>query len=109
MVTPEQYPYFLYQYQILASSRDEFGDFVSNGEDWVFLAKCRDETSTSQRKSNVQDGEAYKPDSVIQVEKHCEVVNVGSMIQVRDFEGNVRLEGKCTGFAKNAFNCRIWV
>ena len=109
MVVSTQYPYSLYQYQILASSQDATGDFVSNGAEWVLMAKCRDETTSAQRIPAVDDGIAYIPDAVVYCEVACEVINVGSKVQVRNPNGSIRLAGTCRGFSKDTFHCRLWV
>lgn len=104
-----QYPYNLEIQKITESEYiPETGEYSKGGEEWVFVAKCRDEAGTG-RKITTPDGESYMYGTLVQLPKGTDGIKPGDKIRVVDECGEIIFTGSVAKFKKNQLHSRLWV
>lgn len=92
------------------ATRDSNGDFIPGSvAGWTLVADCREEPSSAGQKISGVDGEDRKVSSIIQLPEDCPTINPGERIQVKDQDGNVRIEAEALRFVRYRKSCRLWV
>jgi len=89
---------------------DEKGNFEPPTEkEFVFICNCRDEQNSSGAIINLMDGKAFQYSSLIQLPFGSPVLKEGDLIQVRDTDGNIRVQGMVMLFRKDQLHNRAWI
>ena len=107
MVT--QYPYQLFIFQTNGDHQDANGDWQNGSSGWVLWSKCRDESNTKAAQIKLTDETAYIYESMVQLPKSCQKVDVDLLAEVRDLEGNVRVKGTVRRWSRDQLHVRLWL
>ncbi len=105
----KQYPYNLFIFETSPAFQDDNGDWQAGASDWVLASKCRDESNSKSAQIKLTDETAYTFESLIQLPKSCPTIETGVLSEVRDSEGNIRVNGTVRRFSKDQLHTRLWL
>lgn len=111
MVIPIQYKHDLFvKVEPDSVYNEETGRHESSGTpEWVKYGKCRDELNGKGQKVATVDGELYLFYWSVYCPLSVQDMPLGSLIQVRDVNGEIRAEKELVSLRRGEFNLTLWL
>lgn len=107
----KQYPHFLFAVKSGESTQDENGNWVTTETENVFVGMCREETNGRGSEIQVGGGLYHRFESLIQLPKGSQAVEVGTTIFVSNKKDGAdsRIKGEVLKFDSGQLHSRLWV
>lgn len=87
---------------------DDNGNYIAVKPIFSYLCNCRAENNSGGEKISGEDGTHLNYSFVIYLEKDCENIDTGTLIEVKNGD-TVIYSGQAVYFARNRKNCVLWV
>jgi len=103
-----QYPYQLWVLASTEATRNEQGHYTPGTNSWVMLGVCRDEVNSKGGVVQLEDGQAFTYETLLQMPRSVPVIYPGTQVEVRD-GSQVRVSGTVVRSVADQFHKRAWV
>lgn len=109
----KQYPHFLYV-KVMGgnSTRDDAGNWIAAGEEFMFHTICREETNGKGHVINGQDGKSIIYSSIVYMPKSVARLKEGAEIAIyesKDTNSVCLIRKQVLKFDAGQLGCRLWV